>query len=329
MDDFRYLYSANNGSRSLITGMAEDKALSYYSTVYAPDVFPSLNIIRHKYDTKGCVAIGQDFLVGTDRSIERIRIYDNDNAQQEDEYLNVGLTNQDSIIKMNDDEIAFMSYQGAYLVTTSGRQAIYIGKHLRNWWLDTFTKAQMEACVGGYNYLNEELWFSFPTYTTAPYTTGIIFVFDIKAYREQYISPWWIINTDTKVRTFDVNNQLHLIGGGTGGDPAVEKVLDFDGDGSESVFTSYKIKLLQNGVPNKRVRWDRAYIDVDTDDTVTCNIYVDGATTATATLSLNSDLNTFIRYLSKTLEVEIITSTSTNSVEHKGMLLTFSPKRVI
>jgi hypothetical protein len=331
LSDFRYKYGTWNGNRYWIGGMPTDKNFSYYSVTGAPDIIPSLNIIRHKQDVKGGVSIGDDFLVFTDIGVERIRIYDNANAVQDDEYLNVILTSHRSITKIDDDTIVFMSYNGPYII--SGRRVIPIGIHLREWWLETFTKAQLEACVTGYNHKYNEVWFSFPTYTTAPYTTGIIFVFDINAWRAgpslvsasspdvpQFLSPWWRIKTDTAIYDLELNNQNVLLGAG------LTKAVDFDSTGgAETVDTSYKLKLLQNALPGNKVWWDKLFLDYSTSDTVSANAYYDeGAATA---LTLNGAGQVYLRNISKTLEIEAVTAASTNSVEHKGAVITWTPLR--
>ena len=318
--DFRYKYAAYNGSRVLYGGFPDDN-FTYFSVADRPDIVPALNIVRHQYTVKGIASAGRDFYVFSDRNAERVSIYSSNEAEQDSEFLNVGAVSHRAIVAPSDEVVAVMTYKGPMLI--SNRRPIEIGKHLNDWWLSTFTKAQMEACVAGYNHMNDEIIFSFPTYATSPYTTGIVFVFDMNAWREQTaLSPWWILKTDAAIKAMDLNNQLHLIGG------MATKIVDFDSaSGTETVSTSYKMKMLQGPIPNKEVRWDRLYVDVETSDTVAGALYYDGSASSVA-LTLNTDLNGFIRYLSKTLEVELTTSASTNSVEHKGMLLTFTPKRV-
>lgn len=316
--DFRYKYSAYNGNRVVYTGFPTDTNFSYYSANEAPDVVPSRNIFRHKFDTRGVVNVGRDFFVFTDRGIERLNIYGNQQTEQDDDFSNSILAHTKSIAKISDALIAFMSYNGPRII--AGREEIPIGETLSQWWNETLTQAQKEACVAGYNFLHEELYFSFPTYTTSPYTNGIVFVFDMKAWRNDYISPWWIFSCDTPIYSFEGPNLLqHLLAGG------LTKIIDIDGGGAESFATSYKMKLMQNPVPGKKVWWDRVYADVETSDTVTANLYFDGSASAVA-LSLNSDLNGFIRYMKETFELELATAASTNTVEHKGMLLSFTPR---
>jgi hypothetical protein len=327
LDDNRFKYLSWNGSRALYSGKPdEEKVFSYYTPPFSPDIVPSLNIIRHKAGTRGNTNIGEDFLVFTDKGTERISIVDNTNAYQDSEYLNIILTSQKGIVKIDDNTIALMSFQGPYLI--SGREARPLGDfgHLRQWWTETFTQAQMEACVAGYNFKEEEIWFSFPTYTTSPYTTGIIFVFDLKAYRANYVSAWWRIKTDIAVVAFDMNTQFNLIGGTTTG---TDKVVDFNTAGTdEDVQWKIKLKVIENPLLSKKVRFDRLYVDFTSDDTVVGDCYFDDSETSGLSLTFDDDETSFIRYIAKKLEVEIYNETaSTNSSEVKRILLTYKPLR--
>lgn len=319
LTDFRYKYIAWNGARALYSGFPSDGNFSYFSTAGHPDVVPALNIFRHRDNVRGLANVGQDFLVFTDKGTERLLVLSNEQADQDDRYLDAILTNAKSIVNITDDEVAFMTYKGAYLI--SGRRPIFIGEHLKEWWNDNLTASQKEACVGGYNHEHNEVWFSFPTYTTSPYTSGVIMVFDLEGYRRDGLSPWWFVQTDKAVLAMDLNTQYKLIAG------AATSVVNFDGSGAETVSTTYKVKLLKNIIPSRRVRWGRIHVDTETSDTVSCNLYFDGSATPVA-LTLNTDLKGLIQYLKKTLEVEITTAASTNSVEHLGMVLEFTPMRV-
>lgn len=316
---FKYKYVAYNGVRALYGGFS-DANFTYFSKADNPDVVPALNVVRHRHDVKGLASVGKDFLVFSDRNVERVTIYDNTQAEQDDEFLDVGLVSHRAIAKINENAIAVMTYKGPVLI--QNRRVANIGEHLRTWWLDTFSQTQMEACVAGYNHLTNEIWFSFPTYTDATYTAGIIFVFDFDAYQNDYISPWWICKTDTAIKAFALNSQLHLLGGGA------TKVVDFNASSpSETVDSKYRLKMVQNFLPNKKVWFDRLFVDCETSDTVTATAYYDGSASGVA-VSLNTDLQGFMRYIAKTLEVEVSTAASANSVEHKGLVLTFTPKRV-
>jgi len=264
--------------------------------------------------------IGQDFLVFTRTGVERLRIVSNANAYQDEEYLNSILVSSKAKVKIDDDTMIFMSYQGPVLI--SGRQVnTGIGKHLREWWLETFTKAELEACVVGYNFKEEEAWFSFPTYTTSPYINGIIFVFDLKAYRMNYVSPWWRVKTDIPIISFTQNTQFNLLGASS------TKVVDFNSNGSESVSTALKLKVLENPLISKKGRFDRIYVDVDTSDSITAYCYFDGSTSADLSLSFDGDETAFMRYMAKTMEIELTTSGSTNTLEYKRIQITQNVKR--
>ena len=314
--DFRYKYMGWNGFRAIYGGFPEDDNFSYMSVVNNPDVVPSQNIYRHKSAVKGYSTVDQDYLVFTKTGIERLSFVGSGLVDQNDEYLDAVLASEKSIVKINDNQVAFMAFNGAYLV--SDRRVIFIGRHLEDWWKDNITKAQMEACVAGYNDRNNEIWFSFPTYTTAPFTTGLIVAFSLDAYESQLGSGWWLVKTDTPVTCFSQNDQRNLLAGGA------TEIVDFDANGSESFDTLYRLKLFKNAIPGRKVRWDRLFVDSITDDTITCTVYFDRSTSG-VTISLNSDLNGFMRYMKETFEVEVYTSASANSVVHEGLQATFSP----
>lgn len=318
ISDWRYKYSAWNGVQALYGGFPTDDNFSYASVIENPDVVPSLNIFRHKDSVKGYTTVESDFIVFTKKGVERIS-YVGTGLSQNDEYLDAVLSSSKSIIKINDDEIAFMSYNGAYLI--SGRRVSYIGEPLKTWWLDKLTDAQKEACVAGYNDTYNEVWFSFPSYTDSTFTAGIIMCFDLEAYRKNSLSGWWFIQTDKAITDFTQNAQNHTLA------CSATDIIDFDGQGSESISTSYRLKMLENIIPGRKVRWGRIFVGAETSDTISCALYFDGSATSVA-LTLNSDLNGLIRYLTDTLEIEITTPASTNDVEHKGLTLTFQPMRV-
>ena len=320
LTDYKYKYLAWNGNHALYGG-GSDPGHTYYSVVNSPDVIPSLNINRHKANVRGLTNVGQDFLVFTDIGIERIRIAGNQSSYQDEDYLNAILVSNRAKVKIDDDTVAFMSYNGPILI--EGRNVnTGIGWHLREWWLDTFSQSELEACVVGYNFKEEEIWFSFPTYSTSPYTNGIIFVFDMKAYKQEYISPWWRIKTDIAVKAFTVNTQFNLIGADE------TKVVDFNTAGTdETVSTALKLKVLENPKISGKVRFDRLYLDKDGSDTVTPACYFDGSSSAAISPTFNSDECAFMRYVAKTVEVEMTTSASTNDLELKKIQLSYKPFR--
>ena len=313
-------YSDYNGNFYLIGGLKDDKNYTYYSKAKQPDIIPALNIFRHKGNVTGIAGVGlSDFLVFTDRGVERVAIYGNESIDQNDEYLDAILTNHKSIVKVSDNEVGFMTYKGAYYVRD--RQAVHVGRDMREWFSGKnakLTKAQKEGCVGGYNDEYGEMWFSFPDYTTSPFTTGVIMVFDVNAFRDEGLQAWWFVKTDFAVKAFTLNQQYHLLGGGT------TNIVDFDGDGSETVDTSYKIKMLKGIIPGRQVRYGWLHVDAETNDSISVNLYFDGSASAVS-LTLNSDLKGLIGYLKKTLEIEITTPASTSTVEHLGMVLEFDP----
>ena len=71
----------------------------------------------------------------------------------------------------------------------------------------------------------------------------------------------------------------------------------------------------------------RALFDYDSDtDTVVAKISADDATQES--LTINGDKQAVIKYMCKTLELEISTAASANDVELGSHIITFNPKRV-
>ena len=308
LTDYKYKYLAWNGDRAAYGG-GSDTNFSYFSSIHSPDIVPALNIVRHKANIRGIDNIGQDFLYYTDIGIERVSVINDGDSYQNEEYLNAILVSNRAKTKIDDNTVILMSYQGPILI--SGRTIDSdIGLQEREWWLETFTKAQMEACIVGYNFKEQEVWFSFPTYTTSPYTNGIIFVFDLKAFRMKYSSAWWRVKTDSKILAFALNSQYNLLGG------VSNKVIDFNTAGTETVSTALKLKMLSNPLISKKGRYDSIYVDNTSSDTIAVDCYFDEAGSADLSLTLNADETAFMKYMAKTLEVELTTSASTNDLAY-------------
>ena len=319
--DFQYKYVAANSQTAFYSGFKDDKRnFSFYSVPEAFDVVPVLNVVRHNFEPKGNISVGRDFFVfGSDRT-ERIQIAGNSNSFQDDSYLEAGITSHKAVSKISDDEVVFLSYKGIYII--SARTPHFVGEHLNDWWSTKLSRSQMEACVSSFDHDHNEVWFSFPTYTDSSFVNGLIIVFDVEAWRRNEKSPFWFVKTDTAIKSFSLNHQNKLFAGST------TKIIDFDTPGTdESLETSYRLKMLKSPVPGKKVRWNQIFVDVETSDSLTTNLFFDGSASATS-LSLNADKKGFIRNLKKTLEIEIKTASSQQSVEHLGLLLTFSARRV-
>ena len=286
------------------------------------------NVIIPIRDVVGCAKAGRDVYMFYKNGGSRVSVLSNTNVEQDDNFFDVGLVHQKALFQLSDDEFAFMSYKGPYLVR--GRQKIYIGQGINPWFERTegepyFTDAQKEACVVGYNHLKELIFFSFPTYTTSPYTYGVVFVFDIRAHRAE-MEPWWVLKSDLAFSTFCVNNDLHLLAGFAGGGGASGRVVDFNAStANETVSTRLVFNLLKAGKRQKML-FHRLYLDIDTDDTVTINAYYDESATPTALSALNTDNEVQIGQMKQSMKLEISTAASANDVELSKMELKLLPR---
>ena len=91
-----------------------------------------------------------------------------------------------------------MSYKGPYMLFN--RSSKYIGELLHPWWFETLYDAQKEGTIVAYNYKTDSIWFIVPGYTTAPYTNGIIFVFDLRAFKiNQELAAWYYFKSDIDI----------------------------------------------------------------------------------------------------------------------------------
>lgn len=332
-DDLRFKYSAWNGNRQLVAGFGTgEKNRAYYSALDSPDVIASLNRINAQDIITGVTNISKDFLIFTIDRMERHYVFGNENSIKDLDDIERGLVDQKALVKVHDDLIAGFDYKGPWLL--EGRRHRPIGEELSEWWNDNLSKAQKDACVTEYNFIWDQIWFSFPTYTDSYYTTGIVFVFDLRAERRNFISPWWILKSPLKLNHFCRNYQNHLIAINEAA--AGTKLVDFDDPGTdESVETKLRLKMLQNPLLGRRVIWHKLRVDIRGSargvpaDTVTCKFYFDEEASASLSLSLNMvHMRAIIKYISETMEAEITTPASTNAANLRSLSLTFTPKRL-
>ena len=320
LDDYKHKYGLIVNGRYVGFGFDDDNG--YYSPPNAFDVLCALNIIRLTKKVVGCAKAGRDAYAFYKTGGSRVSIYGNANIDQDDSFLDVGLTNQKAVAQLDDDSFAFMSYSGPCLIR--GRQKDFIGEDIKTWFertgdLPLFTNAQKEACVAGYNHLKEHIYFSFPTYTTSPYTNGIVFVFDLRAWRRKF-EPWKILKTDTPLYNFTLSEDVHCLAGG------LTKIVDFNGSTQdETVSTRLVFNLLKSTRKRVKTLFHRLYLDVDTDDTVTINAYYDGSSSASALTTINADGETKIGQSKQSMKLEITTPASTNDVEISSMKIKALP----
>jgi len=338
--DVKHEASAWNGNRRVITKMATEKAmLSYYSTADNPDIFPNQNIIRHRQSTVGVANVSQDFLFFCEKHIERVMILENTQHLQDDHWSDRGMAGPLALAQISDDMVAVFDQKGPYLV--AGRELIPIGDTLHEWWRNTLTYDQKTECRVLYNQYYDEIWFIFPTYTTSPYTTGVIFVFDVNAYKRGMASPWWTASlSNFTVKNGCVNFQHHLIVAndysGTTLNGEISRIADLSTEGSdESVNTLARLKLLQNPDLAKEVYWNKLILDIrgsgrsSPDDTVTVKCYFDEESSPSLSPTLDTDhFDVKLHKVAETLEIEVVTGASANDVNLRNAQLVFYPKRI-
>ena len=320
LTNVQYKYGCMSNKRYFIFGRS-DGPFGYFSKVNAPDVFPALNILRLKKEPTGCMAVGRDVMAFSKDSAKRFTVLSNTNAEEDDEFSDIGLVSQKALYQVSDEEGYGFDQRGPWHLNL--RQHEFIGEHLKEWWEDNLSETEKSACVVGYNRLKNWVMFSFPTYTTSPYTTGIIFVFDREAQKREGINAWWIYKTDVAIYNFTQADDLHLLAGST------TKILDFNTTGTptETVATKATLKLMNNPILGNRLHINTVYFDyTSATDTVLVKVSADGA--AQESLVLLGDKQAVIKYMCSKLELEISTAASANVVEYGSHLITFQPKRV-
>ena len=296
-DDLRYKYACEANRRYFIFGTNDRKG--YYSKEGNPDVIPSLNFIRNRRPETGCASVGRDVLIFSKLYTDRITVLSDSNIEKDESFLEVGCTNHDSIIKISDDEIAWMSYKGPYELKL--RQSRFIGQDISEWWEETLTDAEKEACVGAYNYRKDQIWWFFPTYSDTNYPNGIIFVYDRHAKRMGYDHVWYYFKSDHAALAACVNDDGHLLTNNA------TDLVDWNNDTpTETVETILKLLLLQGPNRSQRLRTYAKWLFVDGTfgDTISANIYLNGSSTPVA-LSFDADYEAFIRYLAESFEMEL------------------------
>lgn len=321
LTDLRYKFSTEANGHYFIFGV-NDGAFGYYSVPNSFDIMPSQNILKLKKEPTGCVSIGQDVFVFNGENCERFTILDNANSSKDDEFSDIGLVSQKALFKVNDDEVYGFDQRGPWVLR--GRRHEYIGEHLKEYWEDLLTETEKSACAVGYNRLKNWVIFSFPTYSTSPYTSGLVFVLDLDAIKHGVSSAWWILKTDKPLKSFTIASDLHMLTGAT------SEILDWNSaigvTQDEMVDILLSVMMLKNPVLGNRTHFNRAYLWYDSDDSIIAKITPDSG--SQATLSVNGDKQAIIKYLCETLELELSTTATKNDVEISGIQIDFTPKRI-
>jgi hypothetical protein len=245
----------------------------------------------------------------------------NERAEEDDEFSDIGLVDQKALYQLSDQEAYGFDQRGPWHLLL--RNHYFIGENLKEWWEENLSETEKDACVVGYNRLKNWVMFSFPTYTTSPYTNGIVFVYDRDAEKRDGVQVWWILKTDTPLYNFTIADDLHQLAGSR------TKIVDFNTTGTpdETVDTLALLKVIQNPILGNRMHVGRAYLDYDSDtDSVTAKVSADEA--AQETLTINGDKQAVIKYMCKTLDLELSTTATLNDMDYGSHVITFQPKRV-
>ena len=330
LSDVRYKFSCIANKRYFIFG-TPDGAFGYFSKANEPDIIPSQNILRLQKEPTGCVNVGRDVIAFYPSSSKRFTVLSEANAEEDDTFSNIGVVSQKAILNITDEEAYGFDLRGPWSLYL--RTHRFIGSLLTEWWEDELSESEKNECVIGYNRLKDWVLYSFPTYTGThdgqTYSNGIVFVFDRGYYlkSDRQIEPWWILKTDQKIYNWTVaeDDNLHLLTGSRTAIVDWNEPLRADQD--ESVKTLTHLKLLKNPILGNRVHFDMLYLYYVSDiDAMVGKIRADDG--AWETLTINSDQQSFLRYICDTLEVELSTAASTNDVEISEEIITFTPMRL-
>jgi len=289
-----------------------DEYKGYYSAPYAPDQIPVLNEVTIAKDAQAVIPIGNDVIVCYRDGSKRFNWYGNKKVTEEENYSDRGCTNQKGWFKVSDQMVFGFDYLGAWMMR--GREFIDIGVDLIEWWGgtkdDNLTDAQKEGCVVSYDSKHQLVFYSFPDYTTAPYTAGFVAIFDLKSFDlTKGILPWLLMDTDTAIKSNCIAHDVHLLTG------SATKIIDWNNSTPTETCDLYvKLKLLRNELAGDiKTWWDKIRLSYTSDDTVSLTaIHDQGSGDSLTLLSNNSAI---MRKVSKELEVEISSSASANDVE--------------
>lgn len=319
--DFRYKFGAMAGKRFFACGFSgEEKNYLYYSIANSPDVLPVQNLTTLRQSPTGIIDLGDEsVMVFYKNSADRIEVYGNQNHRHQSIFLNYGCTNHDSIVKINDDVIAWMDYTGPVLL--QGLQAQSIGDPIRDWWDNQLSDAEKEACVSLYDRLNQRIIFSFPTYSTSPYTAGICFVFDLKALQDRKVSAWYILHSDVALKSGTLADDLHMLSGnGTA-------IHDWNNASpSETFDTTLRLKIVQNPILAALVNAEKLRLSIADggSNTITLNLYIDGASSASLTVTANTGQSEAIfEYIGETFELEFVSNDGSDDFTFKSAVMEY------
>jgi len=323
ISDWQYKYSAINGKRLLICGVTDHPG-GNYSVPYNLDVIPALNVFRTPEEPLGCIPYGENFLIFSKRYCTHLSIYGNENTRQIDDYIQATIVSQKAVVNAGKDIVFGFDYEGPWVLTPGGGLQ-RIGDSLYQWWDDTLSDTVKDGCVIIYNRLKGQVLYYFPDYTTAPYTLGLAFVFDIKAWEDSKIFPWFYFTTDVTITAWCTATDNHTLIGDSDGNDVHD--LSQDGGTDESVASWVKLKVIKNRLAGKHRMWIDTLTMEYTGETLTVEIYEDGSASAT---DITSDLTTnekiFIRRFLEEMQIKITPAAGTGAFKFVTGQLTYNER---
>jgi len=325
--DTRYKYLVWNGKRSLIAGVNDDGL--YYSTPFDPDVFPIRNRIRPKFEPVALETIREDYLIASKSNMERMQVYANDGDVRLDSvYSDRGVVSQKALLKVTDYMIFGCDYKGPWMLTPNGLEDL--STHVADFFdprKGLLTQSQIDECVIGYNKHLDQIWFSFPTYTDSDYfPSGLILSYDLRARALGLPSPWFLVSTDKPIYNFVTNKIFHLLGLDRAN--SVTDIVDFNGSsGGEELRAKLEFMTLESPILNTQISWRMIRVRMETDGFYETDVYLDGDSSPTKSISLPDNGRMRVFRPSKTLRVVLEESiASDEAAEYSGMDIHGTPR---
>jgi len=314
VDDLRFKYLAIAGRRALAVSFPdEDSAVGYFSKPGQVDVFPVTNKVLFADDPTGVIDIKDDtFFVFYNRSTDLISVFSNQQYRREDNFQNVGAVSQKAIEKINDDSVAIFDQTGPYLMGLHSVE--YLGDPIGDWWQTGLTESQKSGCVIAFDRLGEQIFFSFPDYSTDPFTNGLVFVYDIRAKRLGKESPWYILYTDQKITAAAIATDLHLLTG------SATIIRDWNNANPEETFTAWiLLKMLQNPDFSRQV--NMRHVMANFSGSVSLDVFKDQSASADITRTLSSRQNALLHTVADDIELKFTHSSAESGVIFRSALI--------
>jgi len=320
--DFRYKYSAINGKRLLVCGVTDHPG-GNYSLPYNLDVIPALNVVKTHEEPLGCVPYGENFLIFSKRYCTHLSIYGNENSRQIDDYVEATIVSQKSVVNAGRDLVFGFDYEGPWLLGP-GTGLLRIGDSLYQWWDETLSDTIKDGCIVIYNRLKGQVLYYFPDYATAPYTNGLAFVFDIKAWEDNKVYPWFYFTTDKTITAWCTATDNHTLIGDSDGDDVHD--LSQDGGTDESVSSWVKLKVIKNRLAGKKRMWIDTLSMEYTGETLTVEIFEDGGSAVDVSSDLTTNDKLFLRRFLEEFQLKITPAAGTGEFKFITAQLTYNER---